>query len=191
MRFKRVSMVVVLSILFLGCSASQKALKANQSLDTMIEQKAFKIEVRAAEPQVTTALAQIGTSGLMRPGNTISRIDVTGEGYFIKLDGEKATANLPYYGERQMGGGYGSDTGITFDNESARDLTIVKDATKHSYVVSFSVDNSSESYFFTIDLGASLHSTVRVRSSHRNRIRFTGNVIELADDGVVSNEKHD
>lgn len=185
MEIRRILLVVFTSLLFFGCGSAKKTQVANQTLDTMMEQKAFKIKVRVAEPQVTTALAQIGASGLMRPGNTISRIDVTGEGYFIKLNGENVAANLPYFGERQMGGGYGSDTGIKF-NQTARDLSIVKDAEKHSYVVSFSVDNSTESYFFTIDLGTNLNSTVWVRSSHRNRIRYTGNVIELEDDELVA-----
>ena len=186
MKIKIISLVVLTSLLFFGCTSTKKMVAANSALDSMMEQEAFQIEVKAAEPQVTTTLAQLGSSGVLRPGSTISRIDVTGEGYFIKLDGENVSANLPYFGERQMGGGYGSDAGIKF-NGTARELTIVKDEEKHSYVATFSVDNSSEIYLFTIDLGASLNSTVRVRSSHRNRIRFTGKVKELETEDFVSN----
>ena len=185
MRFKGVLLVLAVILLFLGCSASKQLHVANAALDTMMQQEAFKVEVQAAEPQVTQAMAQIANSGILPPGNNISRIDVTGEGYFIKLNDTRVAAELPYYGERQMGGGYGSDSGIRFDG-IARDVKIVKDAEKNSYVVTFSVDNSSENYFFTIDIGSSLNSTVRVRSSHRNRIRFTGKVIALEDGELVS-----
>lgn len=185
MEIKKILLVVLGCVLFVACGSTNKVAVANSTLDDMMEQESFKIAVRAVEPQVTAALAQIAGSGLLQPGNTVSRIDVTGAGYFIKLDGQNVSANLPYYGERQMGGGYGSDDGIKF-NTTAKDLLITKNEEKHSYVVTFSVDNSSESYFFTIDVGSSLSSTARVRSSHRNRIRFTGSVKELEADDYVS-----
>lgn len=175
----------VVSVVLLGCS-STKSTVANPALDEMVQQQSFAIKVKAMEPQVTNALAQIGNSGLMRPGNTITRFDVTGEGYFVKVHGEQVEANLPYFGERQMGGGYGSDTGIKF-KATSRDLSFEKNEEHNSYVATFSVDNSSESYFFTIDLGNSMGSTVRVRSSHRNRIRYTGTVTEISQDDLVSN----
>lgn len=187
MKIRGVLVVIIMSFLAFGCSSTKKVLVDNPELDEMMGQEAFEIVVKAAEPQVTMALAQIGNSSLMRPGNTISRIDVTGGGYFIKLNGEKVSANLPYFGERQMGGGYGSDAGIIFDDIPARNLTIVKDEEKNSYVTTFSVDNSSENYFFTVDTGSTLNTTVRVRSSHRNRIRFTGTVKALEAEDFASN----
>ncbi len=180
MKIKKFALPILVGLFFIACGSTNQVVEANTELDSMMQRESFQIDVKAAEPQVTTAIAQIGSSGMMRPGNTISRIDVTGEGYFVKLDGENVSANLPYYGERQMGGGYGSDTGITFDT-TVKDLQLTKNEETHSYVVTFSVDNTSESYFFTIDVGASLNSTTRVRSSHRNRIRYTGVVKELED----------
>lgn len=162
----------------IGCGSAKKTFVSNATLDKMIVEETFKIEVKSAEPQITTALAQVGSSGVIRPGSTMSHIDVTGEGYFVKLDGKNVATSLPYFGERQMGGGYGSDAGINI-NGTVRDLKITKDGEKHGYEVTFSIDNSSESYFFTIDLGTSLTSTIRVRSSHRNRIRYAGVVKEF------------
>jgi hypothetical protein len=181
-----ISLLILGGLLCFGCGSVSKVVVSNDALDRLMEQEAFKIEVEAVEPQVTAALAQLRSNGLMRAGDNISSIFVSGEGYFIKMDGQNISANLPYYGERQMGGGYGSDAGIKF-NTTALDLEITKNQEKQTYQITFSVNNSSESYFFTIDIGNSLNSTVRVRSSHRNRIRFTGTVKELEKEDYVSN----
>ena len=175
MQISKILFVVLCGVLAIGCKSGQKTVVSNSSLDAMIARQAFKIEVNAAEPMVTTALAQIANSGLMRPGNTMSRIDVTGEGYFIKMDGDSISVYLPYYGERQMGGGYGSDAGIKFDG-TARDIEINKDESKNSYEITFGANDATESYLFTIDISNKLSSTTRVRSSHRNRIRYEGKV---------------
>ena len=178
MKIRNISLIVILSILLFGCGSSKPAV-SNAALDTMMARETFEIEVRAAEPQVTTALARAGNSGLMRPGSTISRVDLTGDGYFIKLEGEKASIELPYYGERQMGGGYGTNGGFTMEDTPVKDLKITKDEKKKSYQVTFNVDNASESLFFTIDVGSSLSSTTMVTSAQRNRIRYTGNLAPL------------
>ncbi len=178
MRISRILFIVWVSVLTFGCGTNQKLLGSNATLDTMLEQEAFRIEVTAVEPMITNALAQIANSGLMRPGNTMSRIDVTSEGYFLKIDRRNVSVNLPYFGERQMGGGYGSDAGIKFDG-TARDFQIIKDERNKSYEISFRANDSTESYVFTIDIQNNLSSTTRVRSSHRNWIRYQGKAKEL------------
>jgi hypothetical protein len=188
MQISKILFVVLFGVLAIGCKSSQKIVVSNSSLDKMIARQAFKIEVNAAEPMVTTALAQIANSGLMRPGNTMSRIDVTGEGYFVKMDGDSITAYLPYFGERQMGGGYGSDAGIKFDG-TARDIEITKDESKNSYEITFGSNDSTESYLFTIDVLNNLNTTVHVRSSHRNWIRYQGKAKELETEDKVLIEK--
>ncbi len=77
-----------------------------------------------------------------------------------------------------MGGGYGSDAGIKFDG-TARDIEINKDESKNNYEITFGANDATESYLFTIDMFNNLSSTTRIRSSHRNRIRYTGMVEKL------------
>ncbi len=179
MKIRNISLVVIGSILVFGCGSSKPAV-SNAALDAMMEQETFQIVVRAAEPQVTTAMARVGNSGgVMRPGSTMSRVDLTGDGYYIKLEGEKVSIELPYFGERQMGGGYGTDGGFTLEDTLAKDLKITKDEEKKTYEVTFSADNSSETLFFTIEVGSSLNSTTRVTSAQRNRIRYTGKLSQL------------
>ncbi|MFX0556937.1 DUF4251 domain-containing protein [Maribacter sp. CXY002] len=178
MTLYRILGVVLIGIMVLGCTSSQKTVRPNPRLEKMVADHAFKIEIQTAEPMVTAALAQIANSGLLPPGNTMNRIDVKGDGYFIQMDGEKVSANLPYFGEQQMGGGYGTDAGIVFDTQ-ASDVQIAENAMKHSYDISFDVNDGTESFSITVELSPKLNSTVRIASSHRNRIRYTGKVKEL------------
>ena len=184
MGIKKIVVLVLGCVFFLGCGSAKKTVVTNATLDNIMKQEAFMISVKTAEPLVTNALAQIANSGILPPGNIISRIDINGQGYFIKVDGQNVSTNLPYYGERQMGGGYGDDTGITFDG-TARDLQITKDDEKQTYQVSFSVDNTSETYVFFIDINTGMNSSARVRSSHRNSIRYSGTVTKLENEEVV------
>ncbi len=185
MRIREISIGLLLCVFFIGCSSSKKAVVANPALDALISEQSFKFEVKTVEPQVTTALQQIANSGLIPPGNTIGNINVAGAGYFLSMEGDRVKANMPYYGERQMGGGYDSDSGIEFDG-TAKDLKIEKDEAKQRYDISFTVDGSSENYFVTITTSANMNAEVWVRSSHRNRIRYTGTVVELNQEELVA-----
>ena len=178
MKTRKFTTFLLVGFLMIGCKSTQKIVLPNAKLDALIEKRAFRMEVNAVQPQITTALAQLNNSQLVRPGNTLSNINVRGEGYFIQMDGDSVSANLPYYGERQMGGGYGSDGRIEF-KETAKDLTIEKAENKNSYQVAFGVSNSEEYLRFMITIENNFSSSVQVSSSHRNRIRFTGKVEKL------------
>lgn len=171
-------LAVLTGVLLTGCKSTEKIVVPNPKLGALMENKEFRIAVDAVQPQLTMALAQLNNSQLVRPGNKLSNINVNGEGYFIKMEGDSVTVNLPYYGERQMGGGYGSPVGIVF-KEIARDLKIEKAAKTNAYQVTFGVPSAEEFYRFMITIENNLGCTAHVTSSHRNRIRFTGKVEEL------------
>ena len=170
-----------IAITVFGCGASKKIIAPNIQLDEMMAQKAFEIKVQSAEPQVTRAMSQIANSGMLPPGSTINRIDVGGSGYYIKVAGDSVSAELPYYGERQMSGGYNSDSGIKF-NGLAENLEISKDDSKQRYTVKFRIDGNAENYSVTISVLNNLSSTTTVSSSHRNGIAYSGKVIKTSKD---------
>lgn len=176
---------LIICILCIGCSASRNAVTANPALDALMDEPAFTFEVRNVEPQVTTALTRLANSGIIQPGNTIGNINVAGNGYFLSMDGDQVKANMPYYGERQMGGGYNSDSGVVFDG-TAKNIKIEKDELKQRYSISFTVNGSDENYFVTVTTTANLSGEVWIRSSHRNRIRYKGAVVGLSGDEMVS-----
>lgn len=180
MKMNRIVIFVGLVGMLLGCGATQTLKEPNAKLDRMMAEQAFEINIRSAEPQVTQAMAQIANSGILPPGNTIGRIDVAGSGYFIKVEGDSVSAHLPYYGERQMGGGYDSDSGIKFEG-IGKNLEIAKDELKQSYTLGFSIASNSENYIVKIAVGTNMTSTASIRSSHRNRIRYSGDVAAVEE----------
>lgn len=175
-------LILVFSVLvvMMSCTSSQKMVENNEGVDDLITQRNFEIEIRSAEPQVTQAMAQVANSGVLQPGNTVARIDVTGSGYFIRVEGDSVAANLPYYGERQMGGGYGDNPGITF-NMAAENIEITQDEQKKRYRVKFTVNNKVETFAVNAEISASASSIIYIRSSHRNRIRYSGRVVALEE----------
>lgn len=178
MKMSKIFFLMAITVLFFSCGASKQVKEPNAKLDQMMEESVFEVNIRSAEPQLTQAMAQVANSGILAPGNSMSRIDVTGSGYFIKMKGDSVSADLPYYGERQMGGGYNSDAGIKFDGVP-KNLEIVKNDIKQSYLLKFSVDANAEDYFVAVVVGNNLTSTIDIRSSHRNRIRYTGTATQV------------
>jgi len=177
-----------LTTLFFACVASQMNKTPNVELNQMMAQKSFEIAVRTAEPQITQAMAQVANSGMLPPGSSVSRIDVSAQGYFIKVHGDSVSAHLPYYGERQMGGGgYNLDTGIKFSN-LAENFEMEKDEAKQNYKIRFRVNSGTENYFVNLEIGNKGSSTSNIQSSHRNRIRYSGKVQPI-DEPTEDSEK--
>lgn len=175
MKLLKLLLLTGFTALIFGCGASKKVKESNLALNQMMNERSFVVSVVSAEPQLTQAMSQVGNSGLLGPGNSMARIDVTGAGYFIKVQGDSVAARLPYYGERQMGGGYDSDAGINF-NGITKNLAITKDESKQNYTIKFSIGSSSEIYFVSTTIGNNATSTTSITSSQRNRIRYSGKV---------------
>lgn len=180
MRLKGILGVVVLSIALIGCSASKKVLLTNPVLDTLMAQKKMRFKVTSANPVVTNALSQIAQSGLIPPGSSINRINLAGAGNFLKIYGDSVSANLSYYGERQIGGGYNNNTGIKF-NGVPDTFEIVKDDTKKSYRIKFNIREQTESFNVYVQINRGLAGTIAITSSHRTGITYTGIAEELPE----------
>ncbi|WP_273566909.1 DUF4251 domain-containing protein [Maribacter halichondriae] len=177
---RKIALVFSVTILMLHCSPSQKLVENNAALDGLIAQKRFEIKVRTVEPLVTQAMAQVANSGMLPPGNTISRIDVTGQGHFIKVHGDSVSANLPYFGERQMGGGYDDNPGIKF-NAIPKNIEIIREDDKNRHRIKFTINDKTETFIINTEVYPNSSALVSIRSSHRNPIRYSGTVGELEE----------
>ena len=96
------------------------------------------------------------------------------------MEGDKVTADLPYYGERQMGGGYNSNAGIKFEGVP-EDLEISKDEDKQRHQIDFTISEEGETYGVRVTLFPSLNGTIHVSSSQRLSIRFEGKLSALEE----------
>ena len=169
------------TLLVFGCGTTQKIVAPNAELDAMVDQKSFRIDAEWVRPLVTNSLSQVASSGLLPPGNTAAQINIAGNGSYFKMEGDSVTADLPYFGERQMGGGYNNRTGIAFEG-APQDLKIVKNEEKQTYEVDFNIRKESEVYRVKIWLFHQSRATILINSSQRFSIRYDGRLSKIPID---------
>lgn len=175
-------------LLVAGCGTSKKIVEPSsmsRAVDKMVTNQQFIFKAEWARPMATQAMNSIMTSGLMPPGNSVSQINIMGSGYFFTMEGDSVSANLPYFGERQMGGGYGSDSGIKFQGVP-RDLKIEKDEEKLRHSITFNISKQTETYRCRLDLTRNQTGTLLINSSQRFTIRYEGKVSELDSEKTMS-----
>ena len=179
-------------LVLVGCgSAAKSSASASDSraLDAMVDSKHFKIDVEWANPRMTASMNSVLSSGLLPPGSMPNRINLMGNGNFLQMKGDQVIADLPYWGERQMGGGYNSNKGIKFDG-LAKDLKITKNEEKQQTMITFSISENSESYNVRLILTPNMNGTIFITSSQRNMISYWGQVKEVdAKDLQVSDSQ--
>ena len=171
---------LVISFVLLGCSSSKQVEVANPELDAMMAQQRIEFNATSMRPVATNAMSQVVQSGLVPPGSTLGRIDLLGSSNFLQIAGDSVSANLAYFGERQIGGGYNSTTGIKF-NGVPDAIEIVKDARKNNYAIKFRIREKMENFTVFIQIGPSLSGTIDITSSHRTRIAYTATARELRE----------
>ena len=181
MEIRVLTIAFVASIVLLGCSGSKKVQATNPDLDEMISAKKIEFRATAAQPFVTNALSQFSGSGLLPPGSTVGRIDLNGRENFLKIEGDSVSANLPFYGERRMGGGYNNDTGFNFEGK-LKDMKIVKEENNKSYRISFQINKQTEVLNVRFQLFRSLAATMTIVSTQRTNMGYTGTVRGLEEE---------
>lgn len=177
---KNIAAYLILAIL-MGCGASNKIVEPSaqsKALDEMVSSKQFKFDAEWARPIATSSLNSIVNSGMLPPGNNAGQINIMGNGSYFKMEGDSVSADLPYFGERQMGGGYDSDTGIKFEGVPD-DLKIVKDETKQRYDIRFKIKKKSEVYQVQLEVYPNLNGNLSINSSQRFTIRYDGKVSDI------------
>ena len=174
---KKVLIVMVTSFVIVSCGSSdlKNTNQANEILDEMMRNKTFQIKSTFAQPQVTQAMQQVGNAGMLPQGSNVANINISSHSNYLKMENDSVKAVLPFYGERQFGGGYNNNEGIEFIG-IPNDLTIEK-GKKNSYDIQFNIkdkNSSSEQYQVFIKLFPNLTSTITINSNQRNRIQYRG-----------------
>lgn len=180
--------IIVLGLLAVlwSCGSSQKAgasTMQSQALEQLVEQKSFQIVSEWAQPMNTNAMNSIASSGLLLPGNSGSNISLIANPNYLKMMGDSVVAYLPYFGERQLSGGYGIGSAIEFKGHPDK-LKVSQNSKKETYTIGFTIKDKSEVYQVTITLFNSLASHIVINSSQRNFIRYIGKASELPKEKV-------
>ena len=168
-------------LLLLGACGSSKTPATPEQLaqlQSLVESRKFEIEAEFALPQTSQAYVSAANATLARAGgNSLSRISLGGEGYFLKMKGDSVESHLPYYGVRDNFSEYGRPDGIELDSE----LEEVKVEKKSSgaYQMRFFARKKTERFQITLDLFPGGKSNVIIYSGQRDAIRYEGRAIPI------------
>ena len=173
------------SLLFVGCgstSSMDRDTARTDYLKKVITEAHYEINSNWAFPLMTQGLSSIANSGLFMPGSNASRIDLIGNPNYLKVIGDSVSVALPYFGERQMGGGgyADSDTGITFDG-IPEDYTVQWDKKKNRYQIKMQIRQRTETLQFIISVFPSLKADINLNSTHRTSIGYRGDIKVISE----------
>lgn len=175
---KRGVLLLVVFSFAVGCGTT-KGLKNSPEqiaeLHELVQSKSYVFTANRAYPMPSQAFNAIANSGLLPPGTNSGMIDLTTITSFLKIDGDSITGNLPFYGERQFGGGPTAKTGIAFKGVPFEYDQFYNEA-KGYYEIVFEIADKTEQYQVNVSLFPNNFANVSVNSNHRSTIRYSGTV---------------
>jgi len=183
--------LVNILLIFNGCKTNKidnnKTSATDLStLESLSEADKYYIEIDVAYPFMTRATAQ-ATNYLMRnTGNNANRIDVSGDGDFIRIENDSVKGYLPFFGERRLNAGSfgGTDVSIQFE-EPLTDLTKVINTNKGKLELEFTArqkGDANERYQIKLDIFPNKKVSVDVRPSAKTLMRYDGRLTEPSVD---------
>ena len=186
MKTKKKNFILVSTLLLIfSCSSSKKTSFTAEQKDEfhkLVQSKSFKITAKWANPLATQSMNAVANAGLLAPGNTINRIDLTGTASFLEVKGDSVSANLPYYGERQIAGAYNSSAiGIQF-NGLAKDFKMSYNEKREAYEMQFLATHKTEVFNINAVLFINNAATIYVNSSQRLAINYQGTFKKQQDE---------
>lgn len=103
------------------------------------------------------------------------QVDLNSRPNYLRINGNNASADIPYFG-RSTNAGYGSgDTGVAFDGEMI-DYTVKEIDKKKKIIISFKVKNKTETYNCSLTISGANSGTLVVSSSVKQSIRYNGSI---------------
>lgn len=169
---------VVVTLILISCGTSSKKIASSEALNKIITENSFEVKLRSAQPRLTNSYAEVVNSGLLPPGSNAGQIIITGDGNYFRKQKDSVFAYLPFFGERQMGGGYGNVNGGIEFKGAPEDLEMIAN-NRGGYDINFSINDKNyhtENYKVYIKLHNNLNASIVISSSQRTGIRYSGKV---------------
>jgi hypothetical protein len=165
-------------VFLLSCSSCKTSFTEDDrsklvGLQQQMSQQGFEFEADAVHPFNTQALNNVANDLLIRSGNNVSRIDVQGDQYSLKIVEQEGKFALPFYGERRMSGGYGTDTGFNFTADIKNIKSSINE--KKGYLsYEFTTRNDAETLDIELQIYQPNNVRLHINSSHRTFIKYEG-----------------
>jgi len=183
MNLKTILLLITFGGILISCASTSKTMGTkteSQQLVELVSKKHFEIHSDRAMPMATASLNSISNAGLFPPGSSAGQISLIGNPNYLKVMGDSVAIYLPYFGERQMGGGYNNNgPGIKFEGVP-QDMEITKDEENQRSNIRFKIKDGSETFNIDVTLFPNLNSMINVNSSQRFPIRYSGQVSAIS-----------
>ncbi|WP_149303102.1 DUF4251 domain-containing protein [Pareuzebyella sediminis] len=181
MKLERLILLTFVSLLW-SCGATQKGkitMAQKNKLDSLVAQKSYVFNANQALPLMTNSMNSLANAGFFPPGSLPNQVNLTGNGNYVKVLGDSLSADLPYFGERQMGGGYNTEgSGITFKGNAER-YEAKFDKKNQRYDVQFRIRNKMEMFNVRLMLFPNMTGSMSISSNQRFAIRYNGKISEV------------
>jgi len=174
----------ILMLTIIACSSTKSTATPEEmaAMEKIISTKQFEIKTNWAQPMASQSLNNIAAAGMLPPGSTASRIDISSTGGYLRMMGDSVKADLPYFGERQMGGGYNQgNTGIKFDG-IPEDLSIEPNKKGDGKIIQFNINNKTEAFQVIAQVYPAGMARLTVSSSQRDNIWYQGDLSEYKEE---------
>ncbi|MEJ2584250.1 MAG: DUF4251 domain-containing protein, partial [Robiginitalea sp.] len=160
-----------------SCGTAKEPLSSGtwDKMEDMVTNRDFRFKARWAEPLQTSSMNRVANAGLIPPGSSVNRIDLTGTANFLKMEGDMVEVQLPYYGERQVNQTYGRAEGVAFEGP-ATDITTGRNKKKKYYDLDFNLKDKTEVLQCNLRIFSNRRAILTVYSNQRNMIRYVGEV---------------
>ncbi|RUA17481.1 MAG: hypothetical protein DSY83_03950 [Flavobacteriia bacterium] len=171
----------LLMLLAMACASGPRSQATPAELaafEKLISDKSFQIDASWAQPMASQGLNSIANAGLLPRGSTASRIDIGGSGGYLRVVGDSVMADLPYFGERQMGGAYNPQKGGIQFNGIPKEFTLEPNKKGDGKTVRFNITHDQEAYRVIAQIYPSNFSSITIASTHRTTIWYQGTVSE-------------
>ncbi len=148
---------------------TDKAIMAN-----MTAAKQFTFMATSATPMNTQDISKI--MGKMQGGTQSSLINLSGDGYELKVTPDSIIAYLPYYGRSYSAPVNPSDGGIKFISKKF-DYKSSK-GKKGNWNIDLDIKDASESYRLNLNISENGYGSLSVNSNNKQSISYQGYIIE-------------
>ena len=169
---KKLVYTIIILVFFAGYSHAQMSKKEakEQKKQAQYEQITKLVDERQFEFVGRKASTQKGR-----------QIDLTTNPNFLKINGENAHGDLPYFGRAFSDGYSTSGSGINFDG-SMDNLEIQKNDKKRRITMKFNVRGSDDSFNCTINISGMESVSLYVNSNKKQGITYTGIIKPLVEE---------
>ncbi|APZ47308.1 hypothetical protein BW723_13890 [Polaribacter reichenbachii] len=164
-------------MLFVACKSTVTLLEL-EALQKMVSNNHFEFVAHSANPMPMANVS--GLQNLLPVGSNMANINLIGNDNYFSVRNDSLFFELPYYGVRQIGGGYGSEVGLKFKGIPEKTSTIFN-AKKNQYSLKYMVKTKDENLNINMILFVNNKATLSVNSSHRSNINYNGTWTALED----------